>query len=405
MMRLATLLITLPLLVSMAAASFAQTAPVVSPEPTAERPPGMTVRVRPTPARPPIRQVVAENELRDEPSSSVAARRGAVAAVPSGSAGAKDPARPAKASRNEDAAPAAAQVPARPQSSADLPRSADSGRSAAAPSTRVARIWPCQVSLIHEVDIPAPETGLIVSMEVTSEQAVEQGQLLATIDSRQQELQRDASELERNAARTKAADDVEVRYAEASYEKASVELEDALAINKRNEGSVTQTRIRELRLEKERARLQIERSKLDLKVAGMTASVHDARLRLAEENVERRKIVAPFDGEVISVNAQPDEWVSAGDTVYRIIRLDRVRVEGLVSVKDFDPSEIHGRDVTVEVELARGKLAQFIGRVTHVNPIVKSNLYRVRAEVENRQQDGFWLLQSGRDATMLIHLE
>jgi len=115
MMRLATLLITLPLLVSMAAASFAQTAPVVSPEPTAERPPGMTVRVRPTPARPPIRQVVAENELRDEPSSSVAARRGAVAAVPSGSAGAKDPARPAKASRNEDAAPAAAQVPARPQ--------------------------------------------------------------------------------------------------------------------------------------------------------------------------------------------------------------------------------------------------------------------------------------------------
>jgi|GEM_PF-1766634 len=384
MMRLAPLLIILPALVSTTAAE----------PPSADRSTGLTVGVGTAPARQPVRQVAAEKDPRDEPTSSGAVRRGSVAAVPNGSTSARDGAPAGRPGRKEEAAPAATP-----------PRSTEPPRSAAAPRSRVARIWPCQVSLIHEVDVPAPETGLIVSMEVSSEQAVEQGQLLATIDSRQQELQRDASELERNAARTKAADDVEVRYAEASYEKASVELDDALAINKRNEGSVTQARIRELRLEKERARLQIERSKLDLKVAGMTASVHDAKLRLAEENVERRKVVAPFDGEVISVNAQPDEWVSAGDTVYRIIRLDRVRVEGLVSVKEFDPSEIEGRDVTVEVELARGRLAQFTGRVTHVNPIVKSNLYRVRAEVDNRQQDGFWLLQAGRDATMLIHLE
>lgn len=268
-----------------------------------------------------------------------------------------------------------------------------------------ARVWPCQISLIDDVEIPAPESGILVSMEVREEQAVIEGQLLAVVDSRQQELQRHASEIERNAATAKASDDIEVRYAEAAYEKAAAELEDSLAINKRNEGSITQSRLRELRLERERARLQIERAKLDLKVAGMTAEVHEAKVKLTEESISRRRIVAPIDGEVIAVNQQPDEWVAAGDAVFRIVRLDRVRVEGLVNAKEYDPSEIAGRDVTVEVELARGRMVRFTGRVTHVNPMVKSNLYRVRAEVENRREDDAWLLQPGREAAMVIHLQ
>jgi macrolide-specific efflux system membrane fusion protein len=269
---------------------------------------------------------------------------------------------------------------------------------------RDARIWPCQITLIDDVEVPAPESGILVAMEVREEQSVTRGQLLAVVDGRQQEMQRDASVIERNAAAAKASDDIEVRYAEAAYEKAAAELDDSLAINKRNEGSITQTRLRELRLERERARLQIERAKLDLKVAGMTAAVHDAKVKLAEESISRRQIQAPIDGEVIAVNLQPDEWVSAGDSVFRIVRLDRVRIEGLVNAKEYDPSEIANREVTVEVELARGRTVQFPGRVTNVNPIVKSNLYRVRAEVENRREDDFWLLQPGREAAMVVHL-
>ena len=289
-----------------------------------------------------------------------------------------------------------------------LPRSVDYRPAPSAEeihsSTRQARVWPCQVTLIHDIEVPAPESGLLVQMEVRDEQVVERGQLLALIDSRQQCLQREASELERDAATTRAADEVEIRYAEASYDKSKAELDDALAINKRNDGAVTQSRLRELRLECERTRLQVEKSKLDLKVAGMTAAVHDAKVKIADEAIERRKIVAPIDGEVVAVKLQSDEWVNAGDSVYRIIRLDRLRVEGLVNVKDYNPSEIHDRPVTVEVELAHGQVAQFTGRVTHIDPIVKSQLFRVRAEVDNRQENGHWLLQSGRDATMIVHL-
>ena len=72
-------------------------------------------------------------------------------------------------------------------------------------ATRDARIWPCQITLIDDVEVPAPESGILVAMEVREEQAVTQGQLLAVVDSRQQAMQRDASVIERNAAAAKAA--------------------------------------------------------------------------------------------------------------------------------------------------------------------------------------------------------
>src|SRR4029079_5575574 len=123
-----------------------------------------------------------------------------------------------------------------------------------------------------------------------------QGQLLAQIDDQQPKLDKLAAELQRNAAMAKAEDDIEARYAEAAFAVATAELERALAIERRSPGGVTQQEIQKLQLAKRRDQLQIERSKLEMRVAKMNADVHQASVKSAENAVGRRQIVSPLAG-------------------------------------------------------------------------------------------------------------
>jgi len=263
----------------------------------------------------------------------------------------------------------------------------------------------CQVLLIHDVEVPAEMPGRLVAMNVTEGNYVEEGLLTAQIDDREALLQKVAAELERDAAQARADDDIEVRYSIKAFEVANSKLKGSLDINSRNAGSIPATQIKQEQLERTRAELQIDRSRLDLKVAQMTADVQNAAVQAADDAILRRRILAPFEGQVVQVHRQAGEWVAAGEPVLRIVQLDRLRVDGFIERSEYNVAEIADRPVTIEVELARGRREQFRGRVVFVNPLVQAGgRYRVHAEVENRREDDQWLLNPGATATMLIHL-
>ncbi|MEQ8788534.1 MAG: HlyD family efflux transporter periplasmic adaptor subunit [Pirellulaceae bacterium] len=269
----------------------------------------------------------------------------------------------------------------------------------------VAHIPHCLVSLIEDREVPAEESGRLLQVFVQEGEMVQRDALLAQIDDRQPQLDKFAAEMNRDAALARASDDIEVKYAEASFDVADAELVQKEQINANSPGSIPVTEIRRLRLTRRRAELQIEKSKLDLRVAKMTADVEQAAVTAADNNIQRRKIPSPIGGMVVEIKHHTGEWVNAGDTVARVVRIDQLRVEGFLSVKEFDPAEVDGKLVTVEVELARGRREQFHGRIVFVNPLVLSgDKYRVRAEVENRLERNHWLLQPGTAASMSIHL-
>ena len=76
----------------------------------------------------------------------------------------------------------------------------------------------CQVLLLEDVEVPAQEAGALLAMNVKEGDFVQQGQLLGQIDDRQAQLQKEAALLERSVAQAKADDDIEVRYAQKSFE-------------------------------------------------------------------------------------------------------------------------------------------------------------------------------------------
>jgi multidrug resistance efflux pump len=274
-----------------------------------------------------------------------------------------------------------------------------------AASVREAQLTHCLVSLIEDVQVPAREAGPLASVAVVEGQYVTQGHLLAQIDDRQSRLDKLAAELERDAALAKAQDDIEVRYAESAFAVASAELERALAIDRKSPGGVTQQEIQKLRLAKHRDELQIERSKLEMRVAKMNADVHQAAVKSADDAVARRQIVSPLNGIVVTLFHEKGEWVAAGEPVLQVIRIDRLRVEGFLNATEIGPEEVTGRLVNVEVQLAGGRTAQFTGKVVFTSPLVQAgDKYRVRAEVENRTENGAPLLKPGMTATMTIPL-
>jgi multidrug efflux pump subunit AcrA (membrane-fusion protein) len=135
------------------------------------------------------------------------------------------------------------------------------------------------------------------------------------------------------------------------------------------------------------------------------AHTKKAELELAKLALERRSIVAPFDGVVEEIARKQDEWVNPGDPILRLFRLDMMQVEGAVDRKLYDPHELQNCKVTVEVKMARGRTETIEGRITKISSIVRGDdMFGVRAEVPNRQEFGSWLLRDGLPATMRIHL-
>jgi macrolide-specific efflux system membrane fusion protein len=257
--------------------------------------------------------------------------------------------------------------------------------------------------LIEDVQVPALEAGALTSVDVVEGQFVTRGQVLARVDDRQPLLDEQAAELQRDAALAKAQDDIEVRYAEAALAVAIAELERALAIERRSPGGITQQEIQKLQLAKHRDELQIERSKLEMRVARMNADVHEAAVKSAENAVERRQIISPLDGVVVTLFHEKGEWVAAGESVVQVVRIDRLRVEGFLTATEVAPEDVAERPVMIEVQLSGQRAARFVGKVVYVSPLVQAGgKYRVRAEVENRIDNGHPLLRPGMTATMTI---
>src|SRR5439155_10998738 len=138
--------------------------------------------------------------------------------------------------------------------------------------------------------------------------------------------------------------------------------------------------IQKLQLAKRRDELQIERSKLEMRVAQMTADVKEAAVKSTNDAIARRQIVSPLDGVVVTLLHEKGEWVAAGEAVVQVVRIDRLRVEGFLSAAEIGPEQVAGRPVSVEVQLAAGRVVRLTGQVVFISPLVQAgSKYRVRA--------------------------
>jgi multidrug efflux pump subunit AcrA (membrane-fusion protein) len=207
------------------------------------------------------------------------------------------------------------------------------------------------------------------------------------------------------AAAKKYDDDVDIRYAEAGAAVAKADYEELQETNQRADRAITDVDLRRGKLEWDKMTLAAEKAVKERELVLYDAHSKKAELELAKLALERRSIVAPFDGVVEEIARKQDEWVNPGDPILKLLRLDVMQFEGAVDRKLYDPHELQNCKVTIEVQMARGRKETFEGRITKISSVVRGDeVFGVRAEIPNRQEYGTWLLRDGLPATMRIHL-
>ncbi|TWT90895.1 pyruvate dehydrogenase dihydrolipoyltransacetylase [Pseudobythopirellula maris] len=290
-----------------------------------------------------------------------------------------------------------------------LPAGPDGGAPIAAPGEGGhPRIGRCLIGLVDDVELPAPEPGVLTYLGVKLGDYVRAEQEIAKIDDSEVRQQFEVAVLAYNAANKRANDDIEERYSAAAARVAFADLQELKDANASVVKAVTNTDIRRAELEFDRSKLGAEKARNEQILAGYDAQTKRAELKLAELARERRIVRAPFDGQVIEILRDQQEWVSPGDTIVRVIRRDTLQAEGRLYFDDYDPRQVDGCEVTVSVNVGPGDPIEATGRIVHIHPVAEYDgrpMFRVRAEIANRQEDGRWLIMPQMFADMTIHLD
>jgi len=266
----------------------------------------------------------------------------------------------------------------------------------------------CIVSLIGDVQLPAEEAGILTMLAAKEGAEVKTGQVLGKIDDSDALARKKASDNRFSVAHEKATNDAELLVARKIIDLAKAEWEESIAINKRLPGSIPQTTVRRQKVQWEKAELDAIVAQMNFTVASFDEKVAEAEVETVANELARRTIKAPFDGVVVQLHRQESEWVQPGDPVLRVVRMDRLRVEGFMNCEDCAPEEVEGAAVTITVDLAGDQSARFQSTITHVSPLVEaSGDYRIWAEVDNPRGGGEypWLLRPGSEAQMKIDLK
>lgn len=255
------------------------------------------------------------------------------------------------------------------------------------------------VTLLEEVLVPAREEGVLGELPIQPGDAVRSGELLGRIVDDRLELAEQRAEYELKIAEKDAQNRLPVLLAEKSREVARAELERAQKSDQEFRGSVSQSELDKLALALDQASLQLQQAQHELEMAELSVDLKRNALQIAQAEINRRILTAPFDGIVVDVNRRVGEWVTPGDAVVRVLRYDRLRVEGFVPINAYRQVR---RDTAARFQVAdeKGNTTSFPGRVTFVSPEFDpvNKQTRVWAEIDN--SDG--RLQPGTRGTLLL---
>lgn len=267
------------------------------------------------------------------------------------------------------------------------------------------------VYLIDEVKLPARQAGVIESLKledgtrVREGVTVQKGMILGTLDDRDAMARQQAAELDYRVAQAEhEKSSVAIEAAVKTSEVAHEEHQESLRVNARVPDTIPATQVRRQELTEKRAQAEVRVAESDEQTAGLTVELRNAQLEVAKINLENHHLVSPLDGEILTVQVQEGEWVGPGDPILSIVRLDKLRVAGYLSLKDFTREEVEGAEVAIEVRL-KNRTERLNSTISYVSPVIDSDgSYRVWCEVENKPRNGRWPILPGMEAQMSIRL-
>lgn len=208
--------------------------------------------------------------------------------------------------------------------------------------------------------------GRIMTIHVAEGRRVSTGDALVSLDDRLAQAQVEASR--REAAQVAMLERAELAYQQA--ERRLSRLEQAALQN-----ATAAFEIEEARSMKEQSRAERDAAKEAIAVA-------EANLTMAEEQLRRNTIYAPFDGVIVQIHQKQGAAVDASLPVVTLASLDTLEVEMYV------PSDRFGsirNGSTVNLSAGAPVNADLSAKVCSVSPVIDSasNTFRCVLQIDN----------------------
>ncbi|PWL24171.1 MAG: hypothetical protein DCO98_11480 [Altererythrobacter sp. XM-24bin4] len=221
---------------------------------------------------------------------------------------------------------------------------------------------------ITTVSLSMTETGRVETITVTEGSRVIAGASLIILDRRIEELDRRSKKiaLEDRSAITELEERINILSDQ--LEKARTLLADGGVSHKQVQDEqialmTAQSQLLALREKKRREAIDFD---------------------LAEENYERRQLLAPTEGIVTQINVAIGETVTPQETIIELVNVSEIKFRGNFSVADEGRFE-EGQDATLRV-WQNGQELQRHAVVVYVAPVAdpSSGLIEVIAKIENQ---------------------
>src|SRR6478609_1593960 len=223
------------------------------------------------------------------------------------------------------------------------------------------------IKVSEEVAVPARDAGVLAKIEVKEGQLVEEGDCVVRLLDTDVRLAAERARLEAEIAFRKFKNDVDLRYAKKSTEVAKAELARSLDTNEKYPRTVSNSELDRQRLLVDQGDLQIKKAEHERDLAGLEHDIRVNEHQTVREQLDRRTIAAPLRGMVVEVLRRRGEWVQPGDSVVRIVRLDRLKAEGFLPVK-FAGLELVGSKVKLRVTTGGDQPLEATGQVVFITP-------------------------------------
>lgn len=255
-----------------------------------------------------------------------------------------------------------------------------------------------RVKYIYHVQIPAEVEGKLISLDIEEGDIVAMDSVIGVIDDRAAKMAVALKQAEELEAEINATNEVNLKDAVNNEELARAEA--AAYKELREQRAVPYWEMEKKRLEAERAKLRIELAEMQMRTEKAKYFAKREERKIAEFEVQRRQILAPFDGYIETRTAQPGEWVQPGSPIAMLVKIDKLRVEADVKtlVAAGTPAQVV---ITVDEDSARTTMIE--GKIGFVSSEVDLNgRYRVWVEIDNQKLGDSWLIKPGMEARILI---
>ncbi len=235
------------------------------------------------------------------------------------------------------------------------------------------------------VSVAAGVAGVIESVLVTEGDVVSLDQAIVRIRCDEAKLNHEKAKLVLLTATAKADRDVDIRLAEKSAQVAEQELGRTLKANSLAADTYPANEVDRYRLMFERAKIEVERYKLDQQLSILAKKQAEIELKQTQQAIDRHTISSMTQAMVVSVEKHAGEWTDPSTKILELMSIDRLRVEGFVDANDGLELK-KGQQTSVMITVA--KTTQSVqGKVMFVSPTANpaNGQIRVFIEVDNQE--------------------